>query len=199
MNTADKDNVEFVPCHSVILFVAFAGCAAAPVATELTNERSVSQPDASDEDVTDDDEEDEEEEEEEEDDEEEGDDQEGNDEEPDSGGDANDLGRTGSKQTASSQTGKTADGGVPKDAAADAGPRDGGAGARALLDAGAAKDAGRRDAGPADTGAPPAPSCSPSSCVNNCLLLARCCDVNDQCACQELLTGQCILPSLPGP
>ncbi len=66
-------------------------------------------------------------------------------------------------------------------------------------DAATAKDAGPSDSGRTETDARPAPTCNPSTCSNNCLLLSRCCDVHDECACEEPWTGQCTLPSLPGP
>jgi hypothetical protein len=39
-------------------------------------------------------------------------------------------------------------------------------------------------------------TCNPASCNNDCFLLERCCDENNQCACLTPLTRQCSLPSL---
>jgi hypothetical protein len=38
--------------------------------------------------------------------------------------------------------------------------------------------------------------CNPATCNNECLLLERCCDANNQCACLTPLSRQCTLPSL---
>jgi hypothetical protein len=56
---------------------------------------------------------------------------------------------------------------------------------------------GTRDASTGTTQST-APSCNPATCSNNCGLLERCCDLTNQCACQDLFSGLCILPSLPG-
>jgi hypothetical protein len=38
--------------------------------------------------------------------------------------------------------------------------------------------------------------CNPATCTNQCLLLQRCCNEDNECACREPLTRQCILRSL---
>jgi hypothetical protein len=39
-------------------------------------------------------------------------------------------------------------------------------------------------------------TCNPATCDNECFLLERCCDANNQCACLTPLSRQCTLPSL---
>jgi hypothetical protein len=39
-------------------------------------------------------------------------------------------------------------------------------------------------------------TCNPATCDNECFLLERCCDENNQCACLTPLSRQCTLPSL---
>jgi hypothetical protein len=55
-----------------------------------------------------------------------------------------------------------------------------------------ATDAAREASAPA----PSAPSCDPAQCDNECFLLARCCNAQNQCACFSVLRGTCSLPSL---
>ena len=43
---------------------------------------------------------------------------------------------------------------------------------------------------------PSAPSCNPAQCDNECFLLQRCCNAQNQCACFSVLRGTCSLPSL---
>jgi hypothetical protein len=43
---------------------------------------------------------------------------------------------------------------------------------------------------------PAAAGCQPISCPNRCALLNRCCNANDQCACQDPVTRLCTLSSL---
>jgi hypothetical protein len=56
---------------------------------------------------------------------------------------------------------------------------------------------GTTDSGPGapDTGGGGA-TCNPATCNNNCLLLERCCNENNECACLTPLTQECTLESL---
>lgn len=79
-------------------------------------------------------------------------------------------------------------------------PEAGGADASAVAqaaDSGVAVDAGPRlgDAGGA-TAVRDGATCSALTCNNNCLLLPRCCNEADECACLDPGTRQCSLPSL---
>ena len=68
------------------------------------------------------------------------------------------------------------------------------------VDAAATRDAAAsatRDAASEASAPPPsAPSCNPAQCDNECFLLARCCNAQNQCACFSVLRRTCSLPSL---
>jgi hypothetical protein len=95
------------------------------------------------------------------------------------------------------------------------GPVDSGSGFRpdagsSIADAGSDARVTDASSGGSDAGVAPTPdasvaptpdasvgaTCNPLSCNNNCLLLPRCCNPENECACFSVLTQQCSLPSL---
>lgn len=95
---------------------------------------------------------------------------------------------------------------VPSTTAVDAATADGAVAdaSTASSDAGAptpsgdsgASDAGTSASSDASTAPVSAPMCVVEQCTNNCLLLPRCCNEQNQCACYSVLRRSCSLSSL---
>ena len=85
---------------------------------------------------------------------------------------------------------------VRAEAGTDSGGSDAGAAARDADARTGGSDAGANvsDASSGTSGG--GSTCNPLACNNDCFLLARCCNADNQCACLSPLTLQCSLPSL---